>query len=331
MLRGLLGIGLDNIKKEGEAREKSKLGLYRGGSSGCLTADGKYIGTCPRLAMLRYLGAQEDHDFGTHMIFESGIGHENYVIKLLLGNPKVAKIEVFELDSYILEPDPRITLLPESLVIEKNGITVSGRPDFIVTMDDGYKFAIETKAVVSEKKAIKCTYSPFMSAICQSTLYRDMTGLDYFILYGVYSSFGKFYFKWEVEKGKVPSASMYSSLERRNFPSGTYIKPASDMYEYKVMLDEGNRVHIKSHTGEIIETPVTTEGVWNYYFSLDNHVKCGTIPDKITDMEINGKPDWSSCKYCIFADECKLYDKGSISGDDYKAACVRKVTPKIKL
>ncbi len=315
-ISNLLVNGYANIQKEYQAREIEKVDYYRAGSAGCYV-DEKFYGNCPRKVVHRKHLIQAPANFELHMIFTAGFAHEANLINLLLNSDEVELIEVWDIPSYFLPNHPKLKFNNESLIITIPGtdIKLSGRPDIVVTLKGGYRFGIEAKANTTEGKAMGASVSPYISALCQSALYRDILQIDYNIVYGCAATFGKFYLQFEVAKGKCPSEKEYPRMEYRKFPSGVYFRVPPSMYSYAIATDKTGVIYTEDQTGEFIPSPCTIQGVYDYYKVIDKCIKDEVLPDRPTDFELNGEVKYSSCKYCEYKDACDNYDNRTT---DYK-------------
>jgi hypothetical protein len=108
--------GFNKGKKEDEVAEAGKAGVWRGGSSGCITAKGSIVGADPREVVLRYLGIQMPTDYDTQLMFDAGLQNEESFVSLLDKAGTEFKQE---------EEIPMVYNLP-------NGEKVTGRPDVII-------------------------------------------------------------------------------------------------------------------------------------------------------------------------------------------------------
>lgn len=127
-------------KKEAASRkaEAAKTGRWRGGSSGCITANGIVLGDDPRKVVLRYLGIQTKIDYDTDLMLQAGLKSEDSFTELLDQAGVNYKCE---------EDVPMIRSLP-------NGDTVTGRPDVVIFDGDTPTLGIELKLVCSDNSAM---------------------------------------------------------------------------------------------------------------------------------------------------------------------------------
>lgn len=112
----LLQTGYQNIRIAGEKKDAETAGIWRGGSSGCITPAGAIVGADPREVVLRFLGIQTKNSYDSKLMFDEGLGNEESVNALL----DAAKVE------YRCEEDfPMKYTLP-------SGEVVTGRPDCVL-------------------------------------------------------------------------------------------------------------------------------------------------------------------------------------------------------
>jgi len=308
----LLSNGYANIQKNYQSREVEKKDFYRAGSAGCYT-DGKFYGSCPRKSVHRRNLIQAPADFELHMIFTSGFAHEANLINLLLSSNKVEKVEVYDIPEHFTTNHPKLVLNTNSLIkeIPNTNIKISGRPDIVYTTIDGQVMGVEAKANTTEGKAMGASVCPYIAAICQAALYKDILNIDYQITYGCAASFGRFYFNTDIKSGKAPSEKEYPLLEYRKFPSGQYIKVPPSIYSYNIAIAKDGVVHTEKYGEGYVATPITIQGIYEFYKEVDKSIQNKILPDRPTDFELNGKVKYSSCQYCEYKDACDNYDKES--------------------
>ena len=131
--------GFDKLNDEGREAEAKKKGIWRGGTSGCITAKGQVLGADPRQAVLRYLGIQMPTDYDTQLMFDAGLTNEDSFVNLLSKSGVPFKTE---------EDIPMVREL-------SNGDKVTGRPDVVILSPDGEPtLGIELKLICSENSAM---------------------------------------------------------------------------------------------------------------------------------------------------------------------------------
>jgi hypothetical protein len=145
------------INEKEAAKEATKQGIWRIGSSGAIV-DGKVYSTqCGRLAQARYLGFQSQPTEEMRYMFNGGLTLESFISERLdiLGFEYTKEAEI-------------------KTIIE--GIELSGRPDFRVKLDSRW-IGIEVKSLASPFSVIKLkkNRAPFMKHMIQSCMYMMAT------------------------------------------------------------------------------------------------------------------------------------------------------------
>lgn len=266
MLVNLIKKGFEEEQKIRIVEEEQKLGLLRGGSSGAFQ-DGKFYGVCPRITLLRLLGLQTKINLSLGMIFYAGIAHEDFVYGLLKQNKEIKSIErEYQIEGIVA------------------GQKWTGRIDFLVELNNGKKFIIETKALTSNFSAnkINSKKAPFLKAILQCSMYKKMTGLEAYILYGHY---------FNVQVFKIKLNPIFN--------------------EFKVEFKE-NYIYFNG-----ISTGIKVESLEEYYKQILYYKKNEELPTRALEKEFNGMSTYDRCIYCPFKDSCTDYDQGILSYDTF--------------
>lgn len=323
-IKDLLKAGFNSINTERGQREKEKAGVFRGGSCGCINSRGEIFGTCPRKALIRYIGQQDADVWEDYMYYVAGYGHELNVANLLAHSPDVKMVKTYN-DSDFIQTHPKFKVEKESVVYEEGDIKISASPDFLVLDNEDKTRLLETKVTISPDKSKETSKYPLISAICQATLYYKMLGCKpdtVSIIYGSYSNFSNWYPKWEIEKKKInfklsDGSYTYPNLEYRVYPTGVYEKIPCDINEYSVKFD-GDKVYIKREAdGVELTTPITISGTIDYYKNIYECAKNKQLPDRVEEFELYGKPSYSPCRYCEYKEVCEGYDNNTIGFEEY--------------
>lgn len=306
--------GIDAVIQEGVRREAEKLGIFRAGNAGAYNKDThEFFATCPRKTILRHKGLQFDTDRGLYIILQAGMGHELNLLTCFYNNPDVKTITVFDKSSFLKEFESKVVLSEPLSLKLSDEVTVSGRPDFIIEMNNGYKFGIEAKATTSEDKSTNSLSAPFLNAVCQASLYKKMTGIDYFIIYGSYSTYSEF--KFFGKKGREYEKEF--GLEYREFPTGYLRRVPPKLSTYGVSIEGDCISIIREEDNKIIDTNISFEMITDYYLVLNEYLKLNEMPDRKQEIELYGKPKYSDCKYCVLKDVCDAYDNNAITFDRF--------------
>ncbi len=323
-IKEMLKSGNNVILSERQEREKEKAGVFRGGSCGCKAKDGRIYGTCPRKALLRYVGLQGKDTWEDYMYYIAGYGHELNVATLAVKSPDIKLVTTYN-DSDFIQTHDKFKVIKDSLTYEQDGIKISASPDFILEDKEGKKRLLETKVTISTDKAKETTKYALISAICQATLYYKMLGGEVdtaSIIYGNYSNFSTWYPKWEISKKNISfkldnGKYIYPTLEYREYPSGVYEKIPCDINEFTLLFD-GDKVAIRRESdGVELTTPITISGTIEYFKDIKEKATQHILPDRPEEVELYGKMAYSPCKYCEHSKECEAYDNNVITFEEY--------------
>lgn len=133
--------GRDIAVAQGDVAEKAKINTLRGGSSGCITELGEFIGANPWTTLARFMGFQIKHSNATRNIFDNGNANEHLWVDTLSYTDYLIKYE----EEY---PLTVTGLFPYPL---------TGRPDAVIGESVGGKFVpiegVELKAISSSNTA----------------------------------------------------------------------------------------------------------------------------------------------------------------------------------
>ena len=134
--------GYNLIKTKDNSDELAKIGTWRGGTVGCITEAGDFLGADPRNAVLRFHGIQTDTDFDTNLMFQFGRFNEDGWAELLTAAD----------EQYKREEDIPMT---RELVVDGTTHKITGRPDIVIMKDGTPHLGIELKQICSFHTAIK--------------------------------------------------------------------------------------------------------------------------------------------------------------------------------
>lgn len=289
MIINALKKGYSTITARRDAEESSKVGIFRAGNAGFVEHDTP-IESCPRLAVLRYIGKNKSISFDEHLNVTTGVLHEHHVTELLVESEDVSKIEVWE---NVPQVSPKIEVISKALEIDLNGIIVSGRPDRVITLN-GQRIGLELKSVISSNTAFKIsTGFPSLQYLAQILTYQYALNIPFYFLFGQYFIADKF-----IQKKFVKRQPQFLVFE---------VTPLSDVQTQIRRLDDSNEIKVVnfgiSHVKEFYQMCKDTES-------------SQTFP-KV--------PIWDSynkCDYCPMKDACDSYNSGVISKQDWIDLCV---------
>lgn len=284
-LRKLLALG--DLART--ADRDAKLGVLRGGSSGCLTERGEVVGQCHRVHLLRSLGIEPPIDEQTRMMFDNGFANEDIALALLKRS----------WDGKIL-CEEEIPIAWET----NNGTKVTGRPDIVLTTaDETPVLGIELKQIVSIWTAYKvlCKDLPKIENVVQAAHYSLKLGVDFDLAYISRSHF---------HLPSVDEAPWFHSklggLDCIEMKDGTAFK-ILPFYKIFPLEWRDSTLYYESSKGWV-KTPITKDGIEDYYNAvagMQDHDDLGPIPSTLQSDGSRGK---RQCNYCDLADICSQDD-----------------------
>lgn len=170
---------LSNKKKAID--EKTKAFTLRGGSAGCVTADGNFIGTNPWDVLARFMGYQTPFLRSTYDIFDGGFGNEANWDRVLAESPSKFKFT----------GDTNYPLRIDNFV---KGYSLTGRPDGVALLSkpdgDSPIVGVEHKGIFGSSSAEKCLNGrPKTENLCQSVVYMTGFGVPWSLVYSNSSNF----------------------------------------------------------------------------------------------------------------------------------------------
>ncbi len=277
------------IKAEAEY-EKSQIGKWRGGTSGCVASAGRFVGQDPRSAVLRFLGIQTKNTFDQDLMFGIGRANEDLWAEVLDCTGQAYKRE---------HDIPMVHEIGDELL--------TGRPDFVLGTEpsclDG-KFipeaGVEMKQLCSVHTAIK--YSNFIDNkpntehVIQGATYSQhfdipwilhYTGRVNFAVPGVY----------RVHRFPLDHRSLERYGPGENVRN---IKPAVSLYD---LTWEGDVLHLDDEP-----TIITKSGIIKWYKYCSACVANKEIP-----MKRGG--GWT-----VFGDKVPNAKNDNLRYDDFKGA-----------
>ena len=163
--------GQKALQAEHDLQEQSKIGTLRGGSSGCVTEDGRVVGKCHRVAHLRSLGLQEDTTSADQIMFAAGYANEDIWY------------------AHLSKSWQGIILREEEIPISwltQNGTVVSGRPDMVLCNADSVpQLGLEFKLISSPFTAYNIAVKnlPNLDHVIQASHYMGELQVPFKLLY----------------------------------------------------------------------------------------------------------------------------------------------------
>ena len=254
--------GFNKKQARSKETEKDKQGIWRGGSSGCITKSGKVIGADPRTVVLRYLGIQTDIDYDTDLMMQAGLKNEDSFTELLDEAGVNYKCE---------EDIPMKRNLP-------NGDLVTGRPDVVILGDNGEPtLGIELKLICSDNsamnKALFARSEIDSKHLVQSCHYSGYFDVPWSLVYTsrvIYPI--PFYARKNEEKWfDYPD---HRAIRRDAKGEAFQFKPFQSLYD--ITLDEDGDTFLLNE----LPTQITKSGIDEFYLYCAECVATKTIPRK---------------------------------------------------
>lgn len=275
------------IKAHADA-EVAKQGTLRGGSSGCVDQNGEVYGTCHRLALARYKGHQApiDPDGDSYHWFDAGYANEDAWMQ------KLTKSVAAMGPEYQLKAEEDCPTKWET----SSGVAVTGRPDLMVWKDGSPLLGIELKVVCTTNSAVSvfCEDKPKVTNLIQAAHYSMEHGCPFNLVYSYRSS------------GPVPFWANKFKDKLRKKRNTYYIDPF--IKEFKIGFDSGRIYYIKDN-GERVDTPLTAEGIRNYYELIVDMDTNKDLHARVTNKDLSGKMlPWDPCGFCPLKEACDDYE-----------------------
>lgn len=258
------------INEEDAAKEAKKINTFRVGSSGAIVDGAVYSTQCGRLAQARYLGAQSPPTEEMRVMFNGGFTLEDYIAK---------RFTTLGL-KFVAEKEHNVEVAP--------GITISGRPDFELTID-GEEVGVEIKSLASPFSVIKQRKNrfPFMKHMIQSATYMTMLNRD----------------SWLIAIGH--------SFHVRD--GGRQHPPAVVWYEMKY---DGSKFRVINEKDEKAFLPFDKSHIIAYYKEQQDANNEKRLMARPKEEELN-VDTYNRCNYCPMKSACNEYDNGMIDFESW--------------
>ncbi len=281
--------------------EEQKLGTLRGGNSGCITPDGEVYGACHRKALARYKGYQPPIEPISYTWFDAGFANEEAWMQ--------------KMEAAVEQMGPEYTLKAEEecpIVWEaQDGVKVTGRPDIMLFKDGAPILGLELKVVCAANSAIGiyCENKPKIANLIQAAHYSMAHGCPFTLVYSFRSRSAapgwasKFKDKLRLSYEKT----FTNSKTGRSFTKREYtIEPFTK--EFRIGFDEG-KVYYLTEDGTRVDTPLTEQGIRDYYDLIVRMDKDRDLHTRITQMDLAGNMlPYDVCNYCEFKDACDQFE-----------------------
>lgn len=260
------------INEEDAAKEAKKINTFRVGSSGAIVDGAVYSTQCGRLAQARYLGFQSPPTEEMRVMFNGGFTLEDYITK---------RFTTLGL-KFVAEKEHNVEVVP--------GITISGRPDFELTID-GQEIGIEIKSLASHFSVIKRYKNrfPFMKHMIQSATYMTMLNRD----------------SWLIAIGH----SFHVRDGAKQYP------PAVEWFEMKW---EGGKFTVYNEKDQKATLPFDKSHIIAYYQEQKSANEDKRLMARPKEEELN-VDTYNRCNYCPMKQACLEYDLGKVTFENWLA------------
>jgi hypothetical protein len=284
---------------EKQIEETAKIGVLRGGNSGCGLGDGNFTGECPRKAFMRFHGLFQKTDPDRFVMFEAGLAVEDTLIKKIERN---------------LQPGQRILRQDEcgTAWVTSNGTHVTGSPDIVIADSAGnYLVGIEVKQVSSLWTGLHHVQDkmPSLKHLCQAGHYMDRLKLPAYKLINVNPvDFQLPGFKALMEKlPKVGTpGSEYFQYDKRGSPKK--LLPFRFVYDLEFGEDGYLKFRQEGSKGFWTTTIVHRQGITDFYEHVSNMDK-DLGPRPLTLKCTGDFENYNLCTdYCDFVSICDAYE-----------------------
>jgi len=285
--------GLTKIRENHIHEEAQKLFIFRGGSSGICSEDGKvFVGTCPRLALLRNFGFNSDNTPAEELMFSGGYANEETWLSIL---NKVIPEKVLSQEKCGVS-----LKLP-------NGSYVTGRPDIVIKGEVGIELkklcSVWTVRDILIKKG-----APKVEHVIQSTLYSRCLNLPYELWYTNDVNFPVVEWMKKLFPKFGEPLSTYCDYNEKNIIKG--IRPFRLGFVLTTAEDyDTTRFQMVSDLGEVMgdvtDTIVSYSSILRYYEAIGTFISNKELPPKVSNIDIFGEDlAFSKCDYCKLKEHC---------------------------
>jgi hypothetical protein len=273
-------------QKDKEHRAANPGGDFRGGNSGCMTEDGRIIGSSPRTAVLRHLGIEIPTTLDDELIFHAGYSNENQWVDLLelAGVPTKQEEEI-----------PIVWSLPD-------GSTITGRPDMVVMKDEDNEqplYGIELKLISSNGKMVRHAHfglaNPIPYQVCQSAHYSSKMGVDWVLAYTNRAHFTSFYFgasNWQFNREEIEPHR--SCIVDDKSGKVVNVKPFISLYD---ITWDGDTCLVDGKP-----TIITASGIERFYQYCSDCVRDKVIPSHGDTLDIWGVKEKKQSPHVMYDD-----------------------------
>lgn len=294
-------IGRGVEQREHAEKEAKALGNLRGGSSGCVTPQGEIYGTCHRKSLARLLGHQTKIEPISYQWFDAGFANED------------AWERKFRKAMQDMGAGYNVKFEEECPVKWENdyGVAVTGRPDLMVFRDEKPILGLELKVVCAVNSAVNvyCEEKPKINNLIQAAHYSMIHGCPFSLVYS-WRSRARVPGWAERHKEKLnltyektfTNAKTGKSFTRREYSIDPFVK------EFRLGFDN-DRVYYVTESGKRVDTPLTAQGIRDYYNLISRMKDEKTLVQRISSLDLAGNQlPYDTCKYCEFSEACNQFE-----------------------
>ncbi|TGN99695.1 hypothetical protein PN36_35030 [Candidatus Thiomargarita nelsonii] len=280
--------------------EQKKTGVLRAGNSSLLTAEGEFIGQCPRMTYLRYKGINvEEFPADRKLMFDAGrMNEEIWTEKLKRVWPP----------SHIVREEETPTSWSTS-----NGVTVTGRPD-LVLLEDGPEgptaaLGLELKMVSSLWTAREVFFQrePKLLHLIQAGHYMWQMNIPFKLCYTLYVDMAVTGWAGGVFPKKNQPLSEFCSYT----PAGKISKILPFEVVYDLSFDRSGKLFYQLEGSEKEKTAslVTIDRIRDYYEFISQMDQKQRLPSPPKNLKPSGeKCSWKLCHYCSLSPVCSVFE-----------------------
>lgn len=292
--------GRDIEKREHEAKESTKIGTLRGGSSGCIAQDGEIYGTCHRKALARFNGHQSEIEEISYTWFDAGYANEEAWIQKLTKSVEA------------MGPNYQLKAEEECPIEwEVDGTKVTGRPDIMVFKNEKPILGLELKVVCAVNAAVNiyCEDKPKIENLLQAAHYSMIHNCPFTLVYS-FRNRSRVPGWAERHKDKLNLSyekTFTNSKTGKSFTKREYtIEPFTK--EFKIGFEDGH-IYFVRECGEKVLTDFTADGIKAYYAMIVDMSKNQHLADRPSTKDLYGAPlPYNLCNYCPFQDACDQFE-----------------------
>lgn len=262
--------------------EQKKIGHLRGGSCGCITSDNQIVGKCARETMLRTLGIQIPVELNRQLMFSGGQKVEEMAEELL------AKSYEDNEDIKIINGDRKGC----QYSLEGTNRYVSMRTDLEIYEKDILKAIVECKSLCGQSSNNRVYFDrvPDLGHLIQLGHYIFARGVNEGYL--LYISTVDMPIHYATKK-RIGTRDYKVDPFMMVFP----VRFINGILHYKVKEDE-------------IQTPITQQGILDYYKLIDEMIKSKQLCPRVTNLKATGDMGtYDKCKYCDLNDICDDFEE----------------------